>query len=484
MYQVSAQDAMFMYMESANVRTHITAVNIFDPSSAPGGKVRFKDIVKHVESREHCSPIFRRRIMHVPFELDHPYWVDDPFYDIEYHIRHGALPAPGDWRQFCIHIARYHSRPLDMNRPLWEMYVIEGLDEIAGLPKGCFAIATKMHHVAVDGAAAANLLGALSDVDPNGTPALDLSNSSHEIAPHPKLFEVARRGVVNNIRAPLKMGEALLRSRQLFYQALKNAINGTDPASSVPKTRFSGTVSPHKMVDAIFFPLKDLKNIRGLAEGSTINDVILAICSGGLRHYLHHHRELPEESLIAWIPINTRTNSEPMDVTGNNISAMTAPIHTNIDDPVERLKAIAESTSASKKAHSGTVARLMSDMTKHMPAASQVAASRLLLSTGAAQARCNLFISNAPGPQETMYQNGARLVHSMGLAPLGEGMGLFIGTPSYNGEINFTVVSTREMMPDIEFFMDCLNESASQLLTLVQRKPTSKKRKKTAENVN
>ena len=173
--QVKAQDAAFLYMETDNILTHVSGIGIYDPSTAPEGHVRFKDIISHVESRLHTSPVFRQKLVHVPLELDYPYWVDDEYFDIEYHIRHARLPAPGDWRQFCIHVARYHSRPLDMNRPPWEMYVIEGLDDVTGVPKGSYAIVTKIHHVAVDGTSAMRFFASLADIDAKGTPAVDIS---------------------------------------------------------------------------------------------------------------------------------------------------------------------------------------------------------------------------------------------------------------------------------------------------------------------
>ena len=168
--QLKGQDAAFLYLESPNNYTHVTGIGIFDPSAAPGGAVRFKDIIEHVESRVHTSPIFKRKLVRVPFELDYPYWADDEFFDIEYHMRHGRLPEPGDWRQLCIHLARYHSRPLDMNRPPWEMFVIEGLDKVEGVPAGSYALVTKIHHVAVDGTSALRFFSALADKDAKGTP--------------------------------------------------------------------------------------------------------------------------------------------------------------------------------------------------------------------------------------------------------------------------------------------------------------------------
>lgn len=466
MQQVSAQDAQFLYMESGSNRTHVIMVQIFDASTAPDGGVRFEDIVAHVQSREHCSPIFRRKLQRVPLELDYPYWVDDEYYDIEYHIRQGVLSAPGDWQQLCTKLASYHCRPLDMSRPPWEMYVIEGLDAIDGLAKGAYAIATKIHHVAVDGASIINFFGVLGDKDTAGTPLLDLSGLKQEPAPRPSLKEMARRGWSNNLRSPGRLAKTLARSAPTLYQAIQHARNDSDPAANVPSTRFNADVSPHKVYGATFFPLPDFKRIRSLADGASLNDVVLAVCSGGLRRYLDHHSELPESPLVAWMPINRRLGSDATEMPGNNISAMTAPIHTDIADPVQRLQAIVESTTDSKEARSGVSARLMTDITREMPATAQVAASQLILNSGVAGATCNLFVSNVPGSQEPMYQNGATLVHTMGFAPLGQGMGLFIGTPSYNGEINFSVISTREIMPDINYFIECLEDAVAELLAL------------------
>jgi len=480
MRQVGAQDAQFIYMESENNLAHVTMVVIYDPSTAPGGHVRFKDIIAHVASRQHLSPVFKQRMVHVPLELDYPYWVADEHYDIEYHIQHGALPAPGDWRQFCIHLARYHSRPLDMHRPLWEMYVIGGLDNVEGLPRGCYAVATKVHHVAVDGASMFNFFGVLSDINAKGKPVFDTTKPEAALPQLPSMRDMVVRGVFNNLNAPVRIAETVLRSAPSIYQGLQ-AVIGREPddeSHAVPDTRFNGSVSPHKMLDGRAFPLDDFKQIKQLVPGSTINDVVLAVCAGGLRRYLQHHRELPADSLVGWVPINRRTpGSSDSEVTGNNISAMTVPIHTEIEDAAERLAAIYIATQASKEARSGVAARLMTDITRHVPAATQVMAARMVLRSGLAGKMCNLFISNVPGSAEPFYMNGAKAINMMGMAPLADGMGLFIATPSYNGKLMFTVTSTREILPDIDFFMACLEQSVDELkqLSPALKKPASSK---------
>ncbi|NNC77128.1 MAG: wax ester/triacylglycerol synthase family O-acyltransferase [Woeseiaceae bacterium] len=481
MDQLSPQDAQFLYMESDDNLTHVTSIAIFDASTVPGGKtVRFKDILEHVRSRLHMNPLFRRKLVRVPLELDFPYWVDDDSFDIENHVLHGRLPKPGDWRQFCIQMARYHSRPLDMRRPLWEMSVIEGLGNIEWLPRGSYAIATKIHHAAVDGKSIIDFFGAMADVDNKGTPAIPLNSAKLTRSPRPSLLDMGVRAAWHTVRSPVGMIDAVMRATPSIYNVAQGAMRrGKEQKNSVPDTRFNSDVSSHKMFDAMRAPLEDLKAIRVAVPGSTINDVVLAICGGGLRHYLEHHNELPDDPLVAWVPINARTSSaSPNDLPGNRVTSMTAPIFTDVEDPIERLNHVMDATRQSKAAKSGISARLMTDLSQHVPAATQVIASRLVLKTARTQRMCNLFISNVPGPQVPLYMTGAQQVGAFGMAPLGNGMGLFIATPSYNGWISFNVTSTREILPDIQFFIECLERSLADLKSATKPKKKKATRRK------
>jgi diacylglycerol O-acyltransferase len=465
MQQLSAQDAQFLYLETGNNLTHVMGVNIYDPSTAPAGKVRFKDIIEHVEERLGSSPVFRRRLMRLPYDFDHPYWVEDEFFDVEHHMFHGRLPEPGDWRQFCIHLARHFSRPMDMNRPLWDMYVIEGLDRIKGIPKGSYAIATRVHHAAIDGTSAMHFFYALSDIDPAGTPAVELPESSEESGEAPSTVKVLNRALVSNIQSPVKMAGTLLRfSPAIFNTITKSLLSESGKSRQVPLTRFNQAVSPHKMFDATVFSLADMKQIKDSIEGSTINDVVLAVCSGALRTYLEHHDELPDDPLVAIAPVNARSSGRDAETPGNKISAMSVQLPTNIADPIERLLTIRDTTRQTKAAKSGISARLMTDLTQHVPAVTMAGVARLVAGGRFTSKLCNVFISNVPGPQQLLYMNGARMLHTFGLAPLADGMGLFIATPSYNGEMSFSIISAREIMPDIEFFRECLEQSFDELL--------------------
>jgi WS/DGAT/MGAT family acyltransferase len=469
MQQLSAQDAQFLYIETGNNLTHVMGVNIFDPSTAPGGKVRFKDIIEHIEGRLMYSPVFKRRLMRLPLDFDHPYWVEDEYFDVEHHMFHSRLPEPGDWRQFCIHLARHFSRPMDMNRPLWDMYVIEGLDRIEGIPKGSYAIATRVHHAAIDGVSAMHFFSALSDRDAKGTPAIDLEPVTGEVGGSPSTVTVLNRAFVSNIQSPVKMASTLLKFSPAIFDSILKAL-GSDASKSrkVPQTRFNQAVSPHKMFEGTRFALADLKQIKESVEGSTINDVVLAICSGALRSYLDHHGELPLDPLVAIAPVNARGNRGEAEAPGNKISAMAVALPTDVEDPVERLEIIRDTTRQTKAAKSGISARLMTDLTKHVPAATMAGVARLIAGGRFTSKFCNLFVSNVPGPQQPLYMNGAKMIHTYGMAPLADGMGLFIATPSYNGEMTFSIISAREIMPDIEFFRECIDASFSELFEAVQ----------------
>ena len=469
MRQLSPQDVQFLYVQSEQNLTHVSIASIFDPGTVPGKRaVQFEDIVSHVKSRLHVAPMLRRRLKRLPLELDYPYWVDDEAFDLEHHLSHTRLSQPGDWRQFCTHLAHYHSQPLDMDKPLWEMHMIDGLNSIEGLPKSSFAIVSKMHHAAVDGALMMRFLSALMDSDTEGTPALEVQAGDLEPSPPPGTREIARRATWNNLRWPLRVGDSLLRATPGIYRAARRTLSSRDrQRGRVPDTRFNVPVSPDKNFAGIEFTLESLGAIRSLLPACKFNDVVLGICSGALRRYLESHGELPEQSLVAWVPIDNRSaDAQDSAATGNDMNAMTVAIHTDMADPLQRLQAIYATTLDSKQARSGLSARVLTDLTRHAPAATQRAASLLARSTRTAARFCNLFISNVPGPRDQLYMNGARQHSIYGMAPLSNGIGLFIATPSYRDKMSFGVTSTSEILPDIDFFMDCLRESHAELLAL------------------
>jgi WS/DGAT/MGAT family acyltransferase len=277
----------------------------------------------------------------------------------------------------------------------------------------------------------------------------------------PNPAEILARATTANLSSPVRFAETLMKlTPALLGAAQKNFSQGS---AGVPQTRFNAPITVHKVFDATEFAIADLSKIRRLVDGATINDVILAICSGALRRYLIHHQELPKDSLVAVAPINRRTTKNEAENPGNNISAMSVELATQLTDPVERLAAIRAYTRDAKEAKTGLSARVMTDLTKHIPGATMAGVARLLTSPRFAPKAANLFISNVPGPQFPLYMAGAKVTHQFGMAPLSHNMGLFIATPSYDGRVSFTITSERKIMPDVAFFRECIEASFREL---------------------
>jgi WS/DGAT/MGAT family acyltransferase len=255
MQQLSGIDATFLNMETPNSPLHISSIAVYDQMTAPDERVTFKGILANIESRLHRARCFRQKIVQMPYGLDHPYWIEDADFDLEFHVRHIALPSPGDWRQLCIQAARLHARPLDRNKPLWEMYVIEGLDGVEGLPPGSFAILTKIHHCAIDGVSGMEISAAIHDLDPDAVPPIAEDDWVPES--EPSLLELTLRSTVNNIRQPMRFARVLGEAAPPVIRTLleRNEQEGEEEQErpSVPRTRFNGKVSPHRVFEAQSF---------------------------------------------------------------------------------------------------------------------------------------------------------------------------------------------------------------------------------------
>ena len=467
MEQLSGLDATFINMETRNAPTHISSLMVYDQATAPDQFVTFKGILANVESRLHLARCFRQKIVQVPFGLDHPYWIEDADFDLEFHVRHIALPKPGDWRQLCIQTARLHARPLDLDKPLWEMYVIEGLDEVEGLPPGCFAILTKIHHAAIDGVGGVEMTNAIHDLEPEGCPEPPTEPWVPESVP--SVLELAIRSTVNNVQQPVRFAQILSEAAPPAIRAyLEKSYQREEQRGenvTVPRTRFNGRVSAHRVFEATSFSLDDVKQIRKSVEGATVNDAILAVVGGALRRYLEHHRELPIEGLSAFAPISTRTPGQA-GAAGNQISGMLVALHSDEADPIRRLEKVYRTTTSSKEMTQAVGARTMTDVTQTMPGALAGISGRLVARTGLMSrmspiAHC--VVTNVPGPQVPLYFTGARMVGSFGLGLPMEGVGLFHAVLSYNGAITVSVTACREQMPDPGFYAECIETSFREL---------------------
>ena len=261
MRQLSGHEASFLYADTIHANANVTFVQIYDQSTAPGGTLRFKTILAHIQSRLHRSPIFRSKLLRVPLELDEPYWVEDEFFDLEYHVRHIALPKPGDWRQFCIQASRIHARALDLQRPLWEIYVIEGLDSITDLPAGSFALLTKIHHAAIDVESRNEFIEVLHDT----TRRPQKPEPPEPWFPQraPGATALLCRASVHLMFSPAKLMNPLLRAAPAAMAFARDVLH---PEHHLAATRFDAVVSAHRVFDTRRFLNEEFESIRGLVE--------------------------------------------------------------------------------------------------------------------------------------------------------------------------------------------------------------------------
>lgn len=483
MKQLSGQDASFVYLETPTTPMHIGSVGIYDPSTAPGGFVRFKDILRHVESRLDGARSFRQKLVRVPFDLDHPYWVEDANFDIEYHIRHLALPQPGDWRQLCIQVARLQARPMDLSRPLWEFNIIEGLDNIPGIPKGSFALMAKVHHAAIDGMSGVELSAAVHDIEPKAVE----TNVKSDWKPEsdPALGEMLFRTWLNSVKQPVQFAKTLANTIPGVARLGKEIAGGDVSLKNTkmaPQTKLNGKVSSHRVWDGAVFQLADIRKIKDRLEGATVNDVILTIIGGGLRKYLAKHDDLPKQTLSAMAPISVRAEGEK-DALGNLVSAMVVPLGTHIEDADERLRFIHKETKNSKAMTNAVGARTLTDYSQFMPAALAGLAARLYTRLGVSNLHSpvfNVVATNVPGPRVPLYFAGAKMVRMMGTGPVFDGMGMINAIYSYGTEIAIAFTADRDMVPDPAVYAAALQEAFDELLKADMNSPKAKVEKKAA----
>jgi WS/DGAT/MGAT family acyltransferase len=467
MEQLQGMDASFVALETPNSPMHIGSVLIYDPSTAPGGFVRFKDILKFYEDRMRLSKTMRQKLVKVPFNVDYPYWVEDADFDLEYHVRHLALPKPGDWRQMCIQAARIFARPLDLNRPPWEFTVVEGLDNVPGVPKGSYAIVTKVHHAAIDGMSGIDLMQALH----TATPSLAPPNEPDTWKPekYPNKVGMFAKGYVRAWLNPIRQVGVAAQAVPGVYRAAKGMIKGEfglNAAIRAPKTRFNTKVSPHRVYEGRVFELAHIKALRSLAEGAKVNDVMLTIIGGGLHKYLKHHNELPKTTMTAMAPISVRSEGEK-NTMGNQVSAMIAPLGTHIADPAERMAYVFEQTSRSKEMTNAIGARQMTEASKVSPALFMALGAQAYTRLGIANLNMtpviNTIVTNVPGPPVPIYSAGAKLVSMQGMLCLMDGVALGHVVQSYVKEATISFTADRKVMTDPEFYADCIQESFEEM---------------------
>jgi diacylglycerol O-acyltransferase / wax synthase len=490
MRQLSGIDVSFLNMETSTVFGHVSSLNIYDPSTAPGGAGL--EVTKNIilEKLDQLAP-FRRRLAEVPLGLDLPYWVEDANFDIDFHVRHHAVAPPGTNEQLAEAVSRIVSRPLDRSRPLWELYVIEGLEG------GRIAQLTKVHHATIDGASGALMLALLLDPDPDVRPTgIPASWDSEAMPTDAELLQITMAEYVRRpeklLRQNLRMirelaaasGNGGLRAlTDLIAQPLPGRLGDLmrtrlrgdygkevdDPPSlpptQAPRTPFNHPITAHRRLSFTTIPLDSAKEIRR-AYGCTFNDVVMALCAGTLRRYLIKHDALPDEPLIAMVPVSIRAGNEG-DTYQNRVSGLLASLATDEEDPVERLRVIQKSMNAAKGSFSAIPAETLQDFVQFAPPAVAARAMRMYSRLRIADRMnppFNLIISNVPGPAYPLYSAGARLEHFYPVSAIADGQGLNMTVQSCNGNLDFGFIACWELVPDVWTLTDYLHESMQELL--------------------
>jgi diacylglycerol O-acyltransferase / wax synthase len=478
MRQLTTLDAQFLAVESARTYGHVGTLAIYDPATAPGGEFGLDELTRLVAERLHLLPPLRWRLATVPLGLDLPYWIDDRDFDLTFHIRESAVPPPGDDHRLAETVARIFARPLDRSRPLWEIYVIHGL------PDGQVALLTKIHHAVVDGVSGNEITTMLLDLHPEGRELPPAPAIASE--PSPGELEMLARGVIGLGRQPLRAmrslpttlpnltelpGVAVLPGGPMVARAVgrtRSAIMRRDPhvleatTARAPKTIFNGPISPHRRYAFGQLPLDTVKRVKD-ALGLTVNDVVVALCASAVRQWLLDRDALPDEPLVAMIPVSVRTDEEK-GTFGNRVSMMIVPIPTDEPDAGRRAHRTHELLRSAKEHHQALPADLLTDATAFIPPAVAARAARTTMQIIArTRPPLNLIISNVPGPREKLYLAGAELQAIYPVSVVTDGVGLNITVTSYRDHLYVGLIGDREQVDDLWSMLDGLRAALAEL---------------------
>ncbi len=472
MKQLTGVDLSFLLMETENTYGHVNGLSIyerpsddFDPFTAV--RERLGIMVGHLEP-------LRRKLVNVPFDLDRPYWIEDPDFDLDYHVRHIGLAPPGAADQLAEQVARIVGRRMDRSRPLWEAYVIEGLAD------GRWALLQKTHHATIDGASGVIMLKMFTDdtadavyeyepVEWKGeqppTSAAMLQTAAKNIAVNPVRGARLSLGIMRDLAdtAGLSTVSGIAsQTRDAIGNLAKRGMSSDDnstrvslPITPAPPTPWNKSVTPHRRFAMRSTSLANLKQLKD-ATGGTLNDVVMAICTGALRQYLIEHDALPDAPLRAMVPVSIRTGNEE-DPWTNRVSALVADLPTDCDDPIERVAACREAMNAGKQQFDMTPAEALgqsADYASPLVAASAVRLVSRMKLADHVNSPINVVISNVPGPRSELYFAGAKLDAYIPVSTISDGVGLNITVHSYADRMDFGLIADRDLIPDLWHLVD------------------------------
>ncbi len=459
-HEMTGLDAAFLYLETPTSPMHVGGLSVFD------GSLSFDACRQLLLDRLHLVHVLTRKLVHMPLELDKPVWVDDPNFNIDWHLHHTALPQPGDWKQLRRLCSRVFSQPLDRSRPLWEMVFVEGLDQIPQIPPGSVAIINKIHHACIDGMSGSDIMGMLFDLSPEVRTFPKPPPAKHRTPP--SALDLLVHSATNLMQRPKKLPGLLADALTAVGKASALAKASPDTPMTLPfqapPTLLNRPITSNRTWNVALLELPRIKRLKRLMQ-CTVNDVVLAICSGALRSYLNTHQNLPDEPLVAMVPVSTRTSAE-RNTMGNQVSAMFIELATDIADPIDRLKRVHHNSSIGKTYQGAVKAKRLMQATEFVPFGLATQAARAYSRSqfaGRHRPAFNCVITNVPGPQIPLYLSGSQLLAQMGSAPILDGMGLMIVVTSYNGVLSISPTSCPDVMADLDVFTKLIREAANEL---------------------
>jgi diacylglycerol O-acyltransferase len=459
--RLSAVDAAFLHQEGPTSHMHIGAL-----VRAEGPAPPYDDFLDSIRARLHHVPRYRQRLVYPPAATGRPLWADDADFNLEYHVRHTALPAPGSEEQLTNLAARVFSQHLDRSKPLWELWLVEGLAD------GGFALLSKSHHAMIDGIAGVDLGTVLFDLSPQGRPPEDgLQPWMPDLSPGP--LDLLTAGVAGMTKASVGVAAKALASLRRPQRALddaKVAVEGLGEivwaaANPAPPSPLNVEIGPHRRFAGIACELADFKAVKN-AFGGTVNDVVLTVVAGALRHWLHTRGVRTQGlELRALVPVSVRHRDPQHNGVGNRLAVMRGPLPVYVEDPVQRLAVVAGAMNDLKESKQAVGAEVLTSMQQFAPPTVLAQASRLNFST----ILFNLLVTNVPGPQFPLYVQGREMTSVFPIAFLPRNHALAIAIMSYNGQMNFGLLGDYDAMPDLDEFGEAIESSLAELVSLAAR---------------
>jgi len=448
--RMSTLDSLFLELEDRSAHMHVGAVGIFEGPPPP-----YRDLLALIETRLDQVPRYRQRVMFVPLKQGRPVWIDETQFDLEYHVRHTALPAPGGAEELKKLVARLFSQALDREKPLWELWLVEGLEESK------FAIVSKTHHCMLDGVSGVDLATVLMDREPRNEP--PPPPPSWKPRPAPKVSELLVESVKQQFSHPLRMAREALEPNSEAVKLFAEIFSGLKPFVDVvsmgraPQSPLNVPIGPHRRFEMVDLPLPKLKQVRA-AKGGTVNDIVLATVAGALRRWLSARGTAPDADLRVLVPVSMRSRRE-RGTYGNQVSAVFCPLPVTEPDPAARLRKVHEAMMGVKKSGSAVGAHALSRLGDFAPPQLLAQAARLQAVTR----MFNLVVTNVPGPQFPLYLLGKRMVGCFPQVPLAAQQAVGIALLSYNGQVGAGLIGDADAARDLSGLAQAMTDALEEL---------------------